>query len=277
MERMDEATTAGEAHEPRTAARLSVRRIGRWTYIHGSFLLAYAVWLVLASPGPIALFALAAAGLVSFAALTAALLRSEAAPAGGGAPGSAGEPARPMRTPADLVTLSRAVVGSLALLVLWGMQAEQTRLVLLLALLGLAALTDLADGALARARGASPVGATLDMETDAHFIFLLSVLLYQGSDYGAWILLIGAIRYLFLFPFAFLRGSPDFPPAFRVLAKSVCVVAVVTLLLALSTLVPAALHRALNLASLGLLLVSFLGESAYRIRATRSRQDDATG
>jgi phosphatidylglycerophosphate synthase len=246
-------------------------------------MLAYAVWLVLASPGPIALFVLGALGLVSFAALTAALLRSEAAPAGAGEPGSAGdpgsagEPARPMRTPADLVTLSRAVVGSLALLVLWGMQSEQTRLVLLLALLGLAALTDLADGALARARGASPVGAALDMETDAHFIFLLSVLLYQGSDYGAWILLIGAIRYLFLFPFALLRGSPDFPPAFRVLAKSVCVVAVVTLLLALSTLVPAALHRALNLASLGLLLVSFLGESAYRIRATRSRQDDATG
>jgi len=64
----------------------------------------------------------------------------------------------------------------------------------IVALLGLDAL----DGRLARARGeASPFGASLDMETDALSVMILSLLLWQRRGLGAWVLAAGLWRWVY--------------------------------------------------------------------------------
>jgi phosphatidylglycerophosphate synthase len=55
------------------------------------------------------------------------------------------------------------------------------------------------DGWLARKTGmASGFGARFDMETDAAFILVLSVLVWQHEKAGAWVLLCGLMRYGFV-------------------------------------------------------------------------------
>ena len=63
----------------------------------------------------------------------------------------------------------------------------------------LAAALDGVDGYLARrTRMASAFGARFDMETDALLILALSLLTWQSGKAGAWILLAGWLRYLFV-------------------------------------------------------------------------------
>jgi phosphatidylglycerophosphate synthase len=55
------------------------------------------------------------------------------------------------------------------------------------------------DGWIARRRGeASAFGAQFDMETDSHFVMLLSVYLVVKVGYGPWVLAIGALRYIYV-------------------------------------------------------------------------------
>ncbi len=55
------------------------------------------------------------------------------------------------------------------------------------------------DGWIARRRGeASAFGAQFDMETDAHFVMLLSVYLVVVVGYAPWVLAIGALRYIYV-------------------------------------------------------------------------------
>jgi phosphatidylglycerophosphate synthase len=56
---------------------------------------------------------------------------------------------------------------------------------------------DGADGWLARRRGeTSAFGAQFDMETDAHVVLLLSLYLVVARGFDAWVLVLGALRYL---------------------------------------------------------------------------------
>jgi phosphatidylglycerophosphate synthase len=70
------------------------------------------------------------------------------------------------------------------------------------AALGLAvlfAVLDGIDGWLARRSGmASPFGARYDMETDALFIMVLSLLVWRHGKAGAWVLAGGLLRYAFV-------------------------------------------------------------------------------
>jgi phosphatidylglycerophosphate synthase len=60
-------------------------------------------------------------------------------------------------------------------------------------------LLDGVDGWLARRSGmASAFGARFDMETDALLIMALSVLTWRSGKAGAWVLLAGLMRYLFV-------------------------------------------------------------------------------
>ena len=60
-------------------------------------------------------------------------------------------------------------------------------------------LLDGLDGWIARRLGlASRFGATFDMEVDAFFTLALCVALYGSGRFGVWILLPGALRYLFV-------------------------------------------------------------------------------
>src|SRR5829696_7777726 len=99
--------------------------------------------------------------------------------------------------PASWVTLTRATlaVGVAALAV--DSLARDTPVALLVTLAAVALALDAADGWVARRTGtATALGARFDGEVDAFLIAALSV--YVAPTYGAWVLAIGAARYLFL-------------------------------------------------------------------------------
>ena len=96
--------------------------------------------------------------------------------------------------PASWVTLARATlaVGVAALAV-----DSFAPVALLVALASVALALDAADGWVARRTGtATALGARFDGEVDAFLILALSV--YVAPIYGAWVLAIGAARYVFL-------------------------------------------------------------------------------
>ncbi|HEY2277784.1 MAG TPA: CDP-alcohol phosphatidyltransferase family protein, partial [Streptosporangiaceae bacterium] len=103
----------------------------------------------------------------------------------------------PAILPADWITLTRMML----IAGVTGLVAESfNRPVPVTALVTLAAVAlalDAVDGQVARRTGtATPLGARFDGETDAFLILVLSV--YVSQDYGAWVLAIGAARYVFL-------------------------------------------------------------------------------
>jgi phosphatidylglycerophosphate synthase len=93
-------------------------------------------------------------------------------------------------TRAVLVALVAGLVGrEISESVMWGVEA----------LVVLVAVLDGADGWLAsRTQMASAFGARFDMETDAFFVLVLSVLVWESDKAGAWVLLCGAMRYAFV-------------------------------------------------------------------------------
>lgn len=121
----------------------------------------------------------------------------------------------------------------------------------------LIAVLDAADGALARRQGlASRFGARFDMETDASFTLVLSALVWQADQAGAWVLAAGLMRYAFV---AAARALPwlaaPLPPSRR--RQAVCVVQITALIVCLGPVVPPALAAALAALSLLLLTASF--------------------
>jgi phosphatidylglycerophosphate synthase len=104
---------------------------------------------------------------------------------------------QPSVHPADWVTLTRAVlVAGVA-----GLVADSsTRPVPITALVTLstvALVLDAVDGQVARRTGtATPLGERMDGEVDAFLILVLSIAVSQA--YGAWVLAIGAARYVLL-------------------------------------------------------------------------------
>lgn len=120
-----------------------------------------------------------------------------------------------------------------------------------------AAVLDGVDGPLARRRGeANRFGARFDLETDAWLILTLSILLWRGDKAGAWVILSGLMRYAFVaasWPLPWLNA--DLPPSTR--RKAVCVVQIVTLIVALSPLAPWPSSAAIAAAGLAWLTWSF--------------------
>jgi phosphatidylglycerophosphate synthase len=126
-----------------------------------------------------------------------------------------------------------------------------------LALALLATLLDGVDGQLARRLGwASPLGARFDMEVDALLIAGLALLLWTLDRAGAWVLAAGALRYLFVAAGAFWPwlGRP-LPPSKR--RQTVCVIQILTLILALVPLLPRTWASLVAAIGLGFLVWSF--------------------
>lgn len=127
------------------------------------------------------------------------------------------------------------------------------------------------DGKVARATGTStPFGARYDMELDAFLMLGLSVLIWQTGRAGAWVVLIGALRYLFVaagWIWPRLRG-PLFP-SFR--RKLVCVVQGVTLVVALGPPVSAPTARLVLVGALVLLAGSFALDTSWLARGGEPR------
>lgn len=168
--------------------------------------------------------------------------------------------------PADQVTLARATLvgGVLALAV----DGSAPRAVLV-AIASVALVLDLVDGAVARRTGTcSPLGARFDMEVDAFLILVLSA--FVALDLGAWVLAIGAMRYVFVaasWAWPWLAGELA-PLRVR---KVIAAWQGVTLTIAAADVLPTWLTTAGVALSLTLLTASFTRDIAYlRVIASRA-------
>jgi phosphatidylglycerophosphate synthase len=157
--------------------------------------------------------------------------------------------------PADLVTLTRAVLACVvATLVTDGWLGEPVT-ALLLGVASVALVLDAVDGRVARAtRTQTAFGGRFDGEADAFLLLVLSV--HVAQSHGAWVLAIGVARYAFgaaglVFPW--LRA----PLPRRDWRKLVTAVQGITLVVAASGLLPAAPTHAALLVALALLAESF--------------------
>ena len=204
-----------------------------------------------------AIAGLSAAAPLKAAGLVTALL-AIAAPRLGGHPHRA-------LGPANRLTLGRAVLVGWLAAFLWEPVAAASAGALAAAALAALAL-DGADGALARRAGtASDFGAALDMELDALTTLVLSGLCWQLGKAGPWILLAGALRYLFgaaarLAPW---MGAPLYPSRAR---RVVCGLQVGSMALALSAQVPPRFSAPALAAALSLLLWSFGRDTLWLYR-----------
>ncbi|MFN7977349.1 MAG: CDP-alcohol phosphatidyltransferase family protein [Vicinamibacterales bacterium] len=158
---------------------------------------------------------------------------------------------------ANLITAFRLVLA----LALWGLWTRAPWTSVGVATVG--ALLDAIDGPLARRRGeVSRFGARFDMEVDAFLIVTLSVLGWQLGKAGPWVLLSGAMRYVFvgaswIWPWL----AADLPESYR--RKTVCVVQIVTLIVSLAPVVTPPLSDAVASAGLLLLMWSFAVDVAW--------------
>lgn len=99
-------------------------------------------------------------------------------------------------TPADRVTLARAVLVSGVAALVADSFVRPPVVPVLVALTAVALALDAVDGWVARRTGAaSGFGATFDGETDAFLILVLS--LYAVPRHGLWVVALGLVRYVF--------------------------------------------------------------------------------
>ena len=195
-------------------------------------------------------------GIVLYAALARLILRTLPAEHPGPGIGSA-----------NRVTLARAALalpvfalalepGSLGATGLWWVIALSTVVMLL----------DGLDGRIARQTGTQTAfGARFDMELDAALIMALSLLVWRSGKVGAWVLLIGLMRYAFVA--ASWRWPPlraELPPSMR--RKVVCVIQGVVLLVALGPIIPVSAAVAVTAVGLVALGYSFAVDVRWAMR-----------
>lgn len=132
-----------------------------------------------------------------------------------------------------------------------------------LALAAFALALDGVDGWLARRSGlVSAFGARFDVETDALLALILALLAWQAGKVGAWVLMLGVLRYGFVglgLVLPFLRAP--LPERFR--RKAVCVVQLTALIVLLAPPLTASLSQGLAAVALALLLWSFAADGVW--------------
>ncbi|MGQ0574611.1 MAG: CDP-alcohol phosphatidyltransferase family protein [Pseudonocardia sp.] len=170
--------------------------------------------------------------------------------------------------PADHVTLGRAVlVGGVTALVVDGLVTGATAVPALVGLAAVALALDAVDGRVARRTGtASATGARFDMEVDAFLVAVLSV--HVAPVLGAWVLAIGAMRYVFVlagYAWPWLRAT--LPPSYA--AKTVAAVQGVVLVVAAAGVLAPEITTALVAVALASLCWSFGRDLPRLHRRTR--------
>jgi phosphatidylglycerophosphate synthase len=170
--------------------------------------------------------------------------------------------------PANHVTMWRAVLVALATGLL--IEAPAARVAwFVVAMAGLLAVLDGVDGWLARrSRMASAFGARFDMEVDAFFILLLSLLVWRFDRAGAWVLGCGLMRYAFVaagWVLPWMAGP--LTPTFR--GKLVAVLQLVGLATALAPIVPSPVSDLVAAVTLGALTWSFAVDVRRLSRVTQ--------
>ncbi|MFJ9319456.1 CDP-alcohol phosphatidyltransferase family protein [Streptomyces globisporus] len=176
--------------------------------------------------------------------------------------------------PANAVTLCRTtLIGGVAALVAEDL-AGAPHTAALAGLTSMALVLDAVDGRVARRTGTgSALGARFDMEADAFLILVLSV--HVAASLGAWVLLIGAMRYVFV---AAARMLPwlNGPLPRSTARKTVAALQGIVLLVAASGLVPPAVSGALVIGALAMLGWSF-GRDVAGLQRARVRRSDRAG
>lgn len=157
--------------------------------------------------------------------------------------------------PADVVTLSRAVlVGGVTALVADGF-ARPAPTPVLVGLTAVALALDAVDGRVARRTGTvSAFGARFDMEVDAYLLLVLGA--HLAPTVGGWVLAIGAMRYAFVaagWALPWLRAP--LPP--RLWRKTIAATQGVALVTATAKLLAPAATDVLLAGALTLLVASF--------------------
>jgi phosphatidylglycerophosphate synthase len=180
--------------------------------------------------------------------------------------------ARHLSTPAfgaaNRVTLVRAAL-TLLLVALLGTAPRVGVAWTIVVLATLAAVLDGVDGRLARRRGeTSAFGARFDMETDALLILALAGLAWQLGKAGAWVLLAGALRYVFVAPgYALPWLARPLPPSRR--RQTVCVIQIVSLIACAAPLFARPASAVMALAGLVTLVGSFALDVGWLARHSR--------
>lgn len=166
---------------------------------------------------------------------------------------------------ANRVTLARGVLIVLltGTLVLPGFIDDHPLVIFSLALVAL--MLDGVDGMVARHTGSgSRFGARFDMELDAFFILVLCLMLMLQDKAGYWVIIIGAMRYLFIVAsWVWPWLSADLPVSYR--RKAVCVWQVSTLMVCLMPWIMPPWSSLLLMLALALLALSF-GIDIVRLR-----------
>jgi phosphatidylglycerophosphate synthase len=177
---------------------------------------------------------------------------------------------------ANRVTLLRIVVAlPVAGFALQGGSLGETVRWWIVGLGTIALVLDGVDGWVARRTGSgSDFGARFDMETDALLLLVLSVLAWRSGQVGAWVLGIGAMRYLFVAAGAAVeRLRQPLPPSLR--RKAVCVVQGIALLVCLGPIVPSDLARLVAGLALAALGASFALDTWWLMRSPDRDQASA--
>jgi phosphatidylglycerophosphate synthase len=127
----------------------------------------------------------------------------------------------------------------------------------------LATLLDGVDGWLARRSGTtSEFGARFDMEVDALLILALAALVWRHEKAGAWVLLSGLLRYLFVIVGLALPWLAE-PLPFSRRRQTICVVQIGGLMLALTPAIPPLASTLLAGIALAALCYSFLVDTLW--------------
>ena len=135
-----------------------------------------------------------------------------------------------------------------------------------IALSTLVLVLDGLDGRIARRTGTqSAFGARFDLELDAALLLALSVLVWRSDRVGAWVLLIGLMRYGFVAAGWMLPSlAAELPPSNR--RRVVCVIQGVVLLVALGPIIPGPWAVAVSAFGLAALGYSFAVDVRWALR-----------
>lgn len=179
---------------------------------------------------------------------------------------------RPGLGPANRVTIVRgALVMALAALIFRPSALSSADLWWIIGLATIALALDAVDGQVARRTGTtSTFGARFDMELDAFLMLVLAALVWRSGRLDAWILLLGAPRYLFV---AAGRVLPRLraPLPERLRRKAGCVAQGVALVVCLAPVVPARLAAAAAAVTLALLVGSFAVDVCWLLAQERKK------
>ncbi len=145
----------------------------------------------------------------------------------------------------------------------------------LFAVLVVAAITDFVDGKVARYLGPKGFGSVWDMENDSYYALALSVAAWLTRGVPAFVLAIGAMRYLYFFVVRAVGDPPDYPPAFKLFSRTVTAT-LITVLVAVFLPPLGLMVRTIAVAvALALQIVAFGWDFALQFRAGNVRLQSA--